>query len=146
MEEESVMNKVELGSVFKMVLTLDEGVKPKHPGDSDRTKYFVVLGSDDEGVVVGAVLINSQINPRLFSIIGPYQHLVKSLDYPFLSKPESYIDCYNIKEIKLERIFKESVFIGKLKDDDISAILSLAVSSPANKKAVLSRYHLIDKR
>ena len=137
------MNGVEPGSIYRMVLTPAEGVRPKNTGDTGRTKYFVVLGIDNEMVVVGTVLINSRINPGLFLIIGPYQHLINNRDYPFLSKPESYIDCYNIKEINAVRILRESVCVGRLKDEDYSAILSLAVSSPANKKSVLSKYHLI---
>ena len=91
MEERVAMNTIEVGSIFKMTLRPEEGVKPKHSQDTDRTKYFVVIGISSDRIVVGSVLINSHINPKLFNIIGPYQHLISWEDYTFLTKPESFI-------------------------------------------------------
>ena len=48
--------------MFKMKLLPQEGVTPKNPGDTDRTKYLVALGIDDSKILVGSVLINSHIN------------------------------------------------------------------------------------
>lgn len=144
MEERVAMNTFEVGSIFKMTLRPEEGVKPKHSQDTDRTKYFVVIGISSDRIVVGSVLINSHINPKLFNIIGPYQHLISWEDYTFLTKPESFIDCYNIKEIKTSRILEEAEYIGSVNGEDMLHVISLAISSPANKKAVLLKYHLIN--
>lgn len=132
-----------VGSVFKMTLLPGDGVTPKNSGDADRTKYFVVLGIDDDSILVGAVLINSRINDRLFNIIGPYQHRICQENYGFLTKEESYVDCYRIKEINFNRILSDAEYIGILTEADITDIMLLTVSSPANKKLILKKYHLI---
>ena len=41
------------GSVIRMHLGANEGVKGKNPGDDGRNKYFVVLGHDSEGNAIG---------------------------------------------------------------------------------------------
>lgn len=130
------------GSVFKMPLTQKEGVRPKNPGDVDRTKYFVVLGIDDERILVGAVLINSEINKKLFPVIGAYQHRIASSEYSFLGKLESYVDCYSLKEIGYDSL-AEARYVGMLNEADLAGIISLAISSPASKKLTLRKYHLL---
>lgn len=134
---------LKVGSIFRMTLLPEDGVIPKNPGDVDRTKYFVVLGVDDDSILVGSVLINSRINDRLFNIIGPYQHRIIQEDYDFLTKAESYIDCYRIKEIGLDSILSDAEYIGVLEEADVADVMSLAVSSPANRKLVLKKYHLV---
>lgn len=134
---------LKVGSIFRMALLPEDGVIPKNPGDVDRTKYFVVLGVDDDSILVGSVLINSRINDRLFNIIGPYQHRIIQEDYAFLTKAESYIDCYRIKEIGLDRILSDAEYVGVLEEADVADVMSLTVSSPANRKLVLKKYHLV---
>lgn len=134
---------LKVGSIFRMTLLPEDGVIPKNLGDVDRTKYFVVLGVDDDSILVGSVLINSRINDRLFNIIGPYQHRIIQEDYAFLTKAESYIDCYRIKEIGLGRILSDAEYVGALEESDIADIMSLTVSSPANRKLVLKKYHIV---
>lgn len=134
---------LKVGSIFRMTLLPEDGVIPKNLGDVDRTKYFVVLGIDDDSILVGSVLINSRINDRLFTVIGPYQHRICQMHYTFLTKEESYIDCYRIKEIGYDRILSEAEYVGLLDENDLADIISLTVSSPANKKLVLMKYHLL---
>ncbi len=45
------------GAVFRMPLSVEEGVRDKNVGDDGRTKYFVVLGYDNDGNAIGFVLI-----------------------------------------------------------------------------------------
>ena len=59
-------DSIHVGSIFKMEFTPSEGVKPKNPGETSRIKYFVIIGIDGDRVFVGALLINSRINDRLF--------------------------------------------------------------------------------
>ncbi len=134
---------LQVGSVFKMKLLPQEGVTPKNPEDTCRTKYLVVLGIDDSKILVGSVLINSHINDRLFSIIGPYQHCIYETDYSFLTKEESFIDCFQVKEISYDRIIDEAEYIGLIEDDDMVAVRELVISSPANKKLTLKKFHIL---
>lgn len=137
------MMELTVGDIFKITLFPEDGVHPKGPGDISRTKYVVVLGIDFGSIMVGSVLINSKINDRLFSIIGPYQHCIYSSDYSFMTKDESYIDCFRIKEISASRLSSEGIYVGKLREQDIEAASELAAASPANKPAILRKYHLV---
>lgn len=134
---------LQVGSIFKMKLLPQDGVTPKNPGDIDRTKYFVVLGIDDSKVLVGSVLINSHINNKLFSIIGPYQHCIYEADYSFLTHEESFIDCFQVKEISYDRIINEAEYIGLIEDVDMVSVKELVISSPANRKFILKKFHIL---
>lgn len=134
---------VEVGSIFKMTLRPTDGVIPKHIGDTDRTKYFAVIGVTKDRIMVASLLINSHINGHLFHIIGPYQHRILSSDYPFMTKAESYFDCYKIKELTVERIIQDGDYIGTVAEEDLKAIIELAAKSPANRQITLETYHLI---
>lgn len=131
-----------VGDIFKITLFPTDGVKPKNDGEKSRTKYIVIVGIDDEKILVGSVLINSKINEHLFSIIGPYQHRILPENYIFLTKKESYIDCFKIKEIPYKRLLDSAEYIGSLSEDDFLQISKLIVSSPANKKHILKKYLL----
>lgn len=137
------MMELAIGDIFRITLFPEDGVHPKNPGDRSRTKYVVVLGIDDESIMVGSVLINSKINDSLFVRIGPYQHCIYSSDYSFMTKDESYIDCFRIKEISASRLCSAGIYVGKLCERDIKAASELAASSPANKPAILQKYHLL---
>ena len=134
---------LQVGSIFKMKLLPQDGVTPKNPGDTDRSKYFVVIGIDDSMIFVGSVLINSHINDKLFSIIGPYQHCIHETDYSFLTREESFIDCFQVKEISYDRIIDEAEYIGLIEYDDMVAVKKLVISSPANKRLTLKKFHIL---
>lgn len=135
-------DSIQVGSIFKMEFTPSEGVKPKNPGETSRIKYFAIIGIDGNRVVVGALLINSRINGRLFSRIGPYQHQIKGAEYSFMTKEESYINCYEIKEIAARAIIAKAEYVGKLLTADLTAARALVKTSPSIKPATLKRFHL----
>ena len=134
---------IRVGSVFKMELTNAEGVSPKHPGEVSRTKYFVVVGIDDDRIAVASVVINSEINSNLFWRIADYQCRITSSEYDFLSKAESYVDCYDIKLILVAKISQKAEYVGYLSQEDLDEILKIVCASPVNKKAVLKKFHLL---
>lgn len=134
---------VEVGSIFKMTLRPADGVTPKNACDTDRTKYFAVIGVTTDKITVASLLVNSRINGYLFNIIGQYQHRILSSDYAFMTKAESYFDCYHIKELTAERIINDGEYVGTVAEEDLKAIRELAVKSPANKQITLKKYNLI---
>ena len=74
---------IQPGSILKMTLFPKDGVTPKNAGDTSRTKYFVVIGKDENSILVGSLLINSDINTNMAKIIAPYQHCIpKGLFFP----------------------------------------------------------------
>lgn len=134
---------VEVGSIFRMTLRPEDGVTPKNTGDTSRTKYFAVIGIEANRVMVASLLVNSRINDRLFNIIAPYQHRILPEDYPFMTKDESFFDCYRIKEIPMERILSDGEYIGLVTAEDLEAITALTSKSPANARIILEKYNLL---
>ncbi len=131
---------IEAGSVFKMVLYPSDGVVPKGVEDLSRTKYFVVIGKDEDSVLVGSLLINSEVNINLVQAIAPYQHCIYPDDYDFLGEKFRYIDCYRIKELDYRRILDEGAYIGKIGEYDWDAAIRLANASPVNKPMTLKKF------
>lgn len=135
---------INVGSVFKMTMFPEDSITPKNSGDTSRDKYFVVIGKTEDSVVVGSLLINTNINSRLYNIIGPYQHCLSPESYDFLNGKERYISCYEIKKFTTDRVVEKAVYIGRLDDDDILSSIELAKLSPANDKRTLRMFNLID--
>lgn len=131
---------IQRGSVFKMTLYPKDGVTPKNEGDKSRTKYFVVLGKDAESILVGSLLINTEVNINMVRVIAPYQHCIYPKDYPFLGDKYRFIDCYSIKELQFDKIISDGEYIGTISDVDMIKAISLANSSPVNKPFVLKKY------
>lgn len=85
--KEALINSVvKRGSVFRMKLTRDEGVIPKNEGDTDRNKYFIILGFDDSGSAIGFVLINTKIHRDLSMDLQRLQYPIYPQKYSFLKK------------------------------------------------------------
>lgn len=134
--------EIKKGDIFRMTLFPEDGIIPKHEGESERNKYFVVLGMDDDRALVGSVLINSRINEHLFSRIAAQQYRITPDDYSFLTKEESYIDCYSIKEIAIERIRRDATHVDILKDEDYIEVRRLIRQSPVIAPIILKKFHL----
>ena len=135
---------IEVGSVFRMTMYPEDKVTPKNEGDMSRDKYFVVIGKTEESVVVGSLLINTNINSRMFNLIASYQHCISPASYSFLNGKERYISCYEIKMFPTERIIEKAEYIGILSQEDIDASIELAKTSPINDRRTLKMLNLID--
>lgn len=84
-----------VGDVYRMKLTPEEGIIPKHKDENDRNKYFIVIGKDDEGNTIGFVLINSHINQGIPQIIKNLHYPLKKEKYAFLNNKDRFVDCSN---------------------------------------------------
>lgn len=133
---------IQPGSVFKMTLYPKDGITPKNEGDNSRTKYFVVIGKDEDSLLVGSLLINTDVNINMVHAIAPYQYCIYPKDYSFLGDKFRYIDCYLIKELDYNQITAEGEFIDVISSADLARAIDLAKASPVNKPAVLKRYGL----
>ena len=131
---------IQLGSVFKMTLFPKDGVTPKNEGDVSRTKYFVVIGKDEDSILVGSLLINSDVNINMVHAIAPYQHCIYPRDYSFLGDKYRYIDCYRIKELQFDQIIESGEYIGTISEVDMYKAIDLANASPVNKPLTLMKY------
>ena len=62
-------DNINVGDIHYLKLDKTNGITPKN-GDKSRDKFFIVLGFDSEGNILGGVVINSNINYNLSSEIG----------------------------------------------------------------------------
>lgn len=120
-------HSVEIGDVFRMRLTREEGIIPKK-GDDSRNKYFIVLGFDNEGNVFGGVVINSAINQNVPQHIKDLHMPLKVSDYPFLGK-DRFVDCSTLMKPGAEK-FTIWEHKGFIKESDVRLIISTVKTSP----------------
>lgn len=136
---------LEVGDVYRMILTVEEGVTPKNPEDDGRNKLFIIIGKDSEGNAIGFVLINSNINPNLSQEIKDLHYPINSKKYSFLKK-NSFVNCANLKTIEKEKfssLFDDSKSKGKISQDDLECIIGALQSSPLSKPKQLKRFGLL---
>lgn len=137
---------IQPGSVFKMTLFPKDGVTPKNEGDVSRTKYFVVIGKDEDSILVGSLLINSDVNINMIHTIAPYQHCIYPKDYSFLGNKYRYIDCYRIKELQFDQIIESGEYIGAISKVDMEKAIDLANASPVNKPLTLKKFGVYQEK
>ena len=125
---------IEIGDIhFLKQLDESNGITPKK-GDSSRDKFFVVLGFDEDGNVLGGVVVNSKINYRLPDYITNYMMPVTVEQLPFL-KYNSFIDCSQLKTSERSK-FTRNTYRGSIPDKDmLELIMNTVKESPtANRK------------
>ena len=69
---ELLQSSINVGDVYLLNLDPSNGITPKN-NDATRNKFFIVLGFDNEGNVIGGLVINSKINYNLPSTVTDYQ-------------------------------------------------------------------------
>lgn len=126
-------DKLKIGDVHMLILDKSNGITPKD-GDKTRNKFFVVLGFDRDGNVIGGLVINSKINHRLPSTITDYLLPVTVEQCPFL-KQNSYVNCSRLITADRSK-FDRSTYRGEIKECDLMELIigTLKESPTANKK------------
>lgn len=90
---QSITHEIEIGNVYKINMTKEDGVCISN-NTSSISKYFVVVGFDDKGIAYGGILISSNLPRKAYNQIE-YFYPVKASDNDFL-KYDSHIDCTRI--------------------------------------------------
>lgn len=130
---------INIGDVFRIKMNNTNGINPKK-GDNFRNKFFIVLGSDDEGMIYGGVIINSNINPNIPPSVK-YLHMpIKCSKYPFLEH-NSFVDCSQLKTAEARK-FNSWKFLGSLVEDDVQLIIGTIQESPMETVAHLAIFGL----
>lgn len=127
------------GAVFRMKMTRQDGIAPKH--GNDKLKRFVVLSLDSGRIVAASLIINSDINRNLYNLIAPYQHEIHEREYAFLEH-DSYIDGFTLHEFNTQRILSEAEFIGTINEDDIRESVDRLIETGKVKPVTLKRFGL----
>lgn len=137
-------NSIEIGDVYRLKLTEEEGITPKNPQDDSRNKLLIIVGKDNEGNAIGFVVINSHINPKLSEEIRVLHYPIHASKYSFLMK-NSFVDCASLKIIKkgkFSNLFDYSKCKGKMETDDMDCIIGALRSSPIVEPKLLKRFGL----
>ena len=132
---------IDIGDVHILPLTPKEGITPKD-GMPSRNKYLVVLGFDNDGNMIGGVVINSHINYNLPPSITDYLMPVTVSQCSFLSY-DSFINCSHLIVVKKDK-FNSKTFVGKIDDADLlSMIVGTIIESPQVSKQQLKEFGII---
>lgn len=131
-------DSLKVGNVY--LLNLDEinGITPKD-GNATRNKFFIVLGFDNKGNVIGGLVINSNINHKLPSTITDYQLPITVEQCPFL-KHNSFVNCSKIIVANKTKFTKES-YRGEISDPELMGlIINTVKESPTISRQQLNTF------
>lgn len=136
-------DNIKVGDVYMLTLNENDGITPKN-GENTRNKFFVVLGFDENGDVIGGLVINSKINRNLPDIITYYYFPVTTRQCPFLSH-DSFVNCTNLIRAKREK-FNRTAYRGTIdnKSELMSQIIETVKESPTINKQMLKDVGIID--
>lgn len=134
-------DNINVGDVHFLNLDRRNGITPKN-GAGSRDKFFVVLGFDGEGNVIGGVVINSNINYNLPSVITDYYLPIKAARFPFL-KYDSFVNCSKIIVAKRSK-FNKDTYRGTISDaETIELIVNTVRESPTVSKKQLEELGIV---
>lgn len=114
--DELTQNSINIGDVHLLNLDQNNGITPKN-GNTTRNKFFIVLGFDNEGNVIGGLVINSKINYKLPPSVTDYQLPVSVEQFPFLEH-NSFINCSKIIVAKRSK-FNKTTYRGEISDTEM---------------------------
>lgn len=143
-KEKVNMSSIKVGDIIYVPLDEEDGLILKD-GYKERRKYIVIIGFTPEGIAVGALLINSEIDPskrsqELLDCQYPLQarHYSDILDY------DSWLDCSDIFEIpKLKISDKDGKMKGCLIDEDKERVMEFLKDTDVFDNATKRRYGII---
>lgn len=139
------MSSVKIGDIIYVPLDEEDGLILKN-GYDDRKKYIVIIGFTPEGVALGALLINSEIDAskkRSEELLNcQYPLLVRNyrgiLDY------NSWLDCSDIFELsKLKITEKNGKLKGCLIPEERERVIEFLKETDVFDNATKKRYGII---
>ena len=141
MADELTQNSINIGDVHLLNLDQNNGITPKS-GDTTRHKFFIVLGFDNDGNVIGGLVINSKINYKLPPSVTDYQLPVSVEQFPFLEH-NSFINCSKIIVAKRSK-FNKTTYRGEISDTEMmELIINTIKESPTVNKMQLKEFGIV---
>lgn len=139
--DEIAQDAISVGDVHKIVFDESNGITPKD-GETTREKFFIVLGFDRSGNIIGGIVINSNINYNLPSSVTDYQMPVSKAQLPFLHH-NSFVNCSRLIVAAREKFSRET-YRGAIDDNELLAsIIETVKESPTVNKKRLREFGLI---
>ena len=135
--EKTDMSSMKIGDIIYVPLDEEDGLILKD-GYKDRLKFVVIIGFTPEGVAVGALLINSEIDPlKRSQELLDCQYPLLLRDYRHILSYDSWLDCSDIFEIPK---FKMK---GCLTEEDRERVMDFLRETDVFDNATKRRYGII---
>lgn len=112
-------NNIDKGDVFLIPLDSSNGIILTD-GQTERYKYLVVLGINNDGVVYGGVVINSKINSNVALGIQESHYPIKKDHHSFLTY-DSFIDCSKVISVN-KSVLLEHDLVGEIRQCDMDLV------------------------
>jgi hypothetical protein len=134
-------DSISIGDVHILPLSRTEGITPKN-GEATRNKFFIVLGFDADGNIIGGIVINSNVNQHLSTSITDYLMPISKEQLPFLNH-NSFVNCSHLVTVKREK-FNKSTLRGQIADKELlNLIVATVIESPYSNKQQLIEFGII---
>ena len=151
--EQVDMSSVKIGDIIYVPLDEEDGLILKD-GYKDRNKYIVIIGFTPEGVAIGALLINSEIDSSKRSEVTGFMKRILPLlncQYPLMVRNyrdildyDSWLDCSDIFELsKLKITEKNGKLKGCLISEDRERVIQFLRETEVFDNATKRRYGII---
>jgi len=133
-----------MGKVLRMALTEDDGIVLKNSA-VQRTKYFVVVGHDQDNGLIASLLVNSNVNENVINtkMLLDCQFPLRKNDYGFLHY-DSYLDCSELFELNKIKILQNGMEIGELTSRDRMLVVEHLRDSEVISAKLKKRYKIIN--
>lgn len=118
-----------LGDIVYQNMDKKDGLNLK--GDYDnRLKYFVIVGKNSKGDVIGLCLINSDIDfYRNQPAMQKFQYILRAKNYRGILEKDSRLDCAQLFLMKIKKsVAVKAQLVGHLTVEDEEKVLSLVAS------------------
>ena len=138
------MSSVKIGDIIYVPLDEEDGLILKN-GYDDRKKYIVIIGFTPEGVAIGALLINSEIDSskRSEELLN-CQYPLLARNYRSILDYDSWLDCSDIFELsKLKITEKDGKLKGCLTPEDRERVMEFLKETEVFDNATKKRYGII---
>ena len=129
-----------IGDVHIIQMGKKDGITPKE--GNLRNKFFIILGFDNNGNIIGGVVINSSINYNLPDNVTDYLMPISKKQFPFLEH-DSFVNCSRLKTVSKEKFSRET-YRGRVEDEEtINLIIGTVCESPYVNKYQLKEFGII---
>ena len=139
------MSSVKIGDIIYVPMDEEDGLILKN-GYDDRKKYIVIIGFTPEGVAIGALLINSEIDSskkRSEELLN-CQYPLLARNYSSILDYDSWLDCSDIFELsKLKITEKDGKLKGCLTPEDRERVIEFLKETDVFDNATKKRYGII---
>lgn len=142
--ERDSINELKIGDIVYVPLDEEDGLI-LNKGFDTRRKYVVVIGFTPEGIAVGALLINSNIDVSKRSAeLMDCQYPILARHYRSILKYDSWLDGSDIFELSITKLNeREGKVKGSLIEDDRDRVMSFLKETDMIDNFTKRRFGLI---